>query len=157
VAVKEPFRLEVEPTLRGAELRISLPLKDGDAARIVGAPISITTEQLALYLPKLEGTTPVSERFEVRLDYESYGFRTRFLVWQLVHLSTRGAWKLKSVPEGFEVGRKEDGGAGDVPERVELLLEDTNTHATVHVRRDGKHVTVVYELDTLAAPAKNEL
>ena len=152
VAVKEPFRLEAEPTPRGAELRISLPVKNGDPGRIMGAPISITTEQLALYLPKIEGTVPVAERFEVTLDYESFAFRTHFLVWQLVDLSTRGAWKLKAVPEGFEVKRKEDGGIGEVPERVELLLEDTNTAARVHVRRDGKHVTVQYELETLGQP-----
>jgi hypothetical protein len=152
VATRDPFRLEVQPTPRGAELRISLPVKDGDAARIMGAPISITTEQLALYFPKIEGTVPVAERFEVTLDYESYPFRTHFLVWQLVDLSTRGAWKLQSVPEGFEVKRREDGGIGEVPARVEFTLEDTATQARVHVLRDGKHVTVEYELETLAAP-----
>ncbi len=151
-AVKEPFRLEVEPTPRGAELRILLPVKDGDPARILGAPISITTEQLALYFPKLEGTVPVRERFEVTLDYESFDFRTHFLVWQLVDLSTRGAWKLKAVPEGFEVARKADGGIGDVPERVELLLEDPHTQARVLVNRDGRHVTVEYQLETLSPP-----
>ena len=82
VAGKEPFRLEVERGPRGVELRVSLPLRDGDVARILSAPISITTEQLALYLPRLEGTAPVRERFEVSLDYESFAFRTHWLVWQ---------------------------------------------------------------------------
>jgi hypothetical protein len=152
VAGKEPFRLEVERRPRGAELRVSLPLRDGDVARILSAPISITTEQLALYFPKLAGTAPVRERFEVTLGYESFAFRTHWLVWQLVDLSTRGAWKLARVPEGFEVGRKSDGGIGEVPARVSLLLEDSATGARVAVDRDGKNVTVEYQLDTLAAP-----
>lgn len=146
---KEPFRLEVEPRPQGAELRLSVPVRDGDPARMLGAPISLTTEQLALYFPQLEGTAPVAERFEVALEYESFAFRTHFLVWQLVDLSTRVPWKLARVPEGFEVARKPDGGIGDVPERVSLALEDSTTGARVTVERDGKRVQVEYQLDTL--------
>lgn len=147
---KDPFRLEVEPQAGGAELRLSLPVRDGDPARMLASPTSISTEQLALYFPRLEGTAPVRERFEVALEYESFASRTQFLVWQLVYLSTRGPWKLARVPEGFELALKPDGGVGDVPERVSLALEDSTTGARVTVERDGKRVQLEYQLDTLA-------
>jgi hypothetical protein len=63
-ATRGVFRLEVEPRPAGAELRLSLPINDGDAARLLGAPISMTTEQLALYFPKPPGLEVAGERFE---------------------------------------------------------------------------------------------
>lgn len=149
---RREFRLEAEVGERGGEERLVLPIRDGDPAKLLSAPISMTTEHLALELPKHRRAATQWERFEVTLEYEAQPARAHFLVWQLVDLCTRGQWKLAQVPPGFEVGRKPDGGIGEVPEEVALALEDRASKARLSVDRRGGRVRLEYQLDTLAPP-----
>lgn len=151
-ATRGDFRLEADLGERGGEARLLLPIRDGDPAKLLTAPISMTTEHMALELPRLKRATMAWERFEVTLEYEAQPERAHFLVWQLVDLCTRGQWKLAQVPQGFEVARKPDGGIGEVPEQVSLAMEDSSSKARLLVDRRGGRVRVEYQLDTLAAP-----
>lgn len=148
-ATRDQFILEADWTDDAAELRLRLPLVQGDMEKLLSAPISLTTEQLALFFPVPKDLPVQSERFEVHLVWEAEDYRTAFLVWQLVDLATRSTWTLDAVPPGFEVARRPDGGPGAVPDQVSFELTEKTSEATLKVARDRTRVTADYLLRTL--------
>jgi hypothetical protein len=143
-AYRAPYTLEV----LGPNVSVSLPLVDGDAAKLLGAPSSMSTEQLSLWFPKVAGSAIDSESFQVRLKYEGNATRAGYIAWQLVSLSTAGSWKVEKYPEGYELARRPDGGGGGTPDEYSLTMVDSNTKAKLDVRRKGAQVDVRYTLKT---------
>ena len=141
---REPFKLLVQ----GPNLTLSMPLADADVSKLLGAPTSLTTEQLALWFPKVKGATIARERFRLQLSYEASAPRAQYIAWQMVELNTKGSWRVEQWPEGYELKRRPDGGGGGTPDEYSVTLVDTNTSARISVHRNGKSVDLAYELQT---------
>lgn len=125
---------------------VSVVLTADDVTRIYQSPAPLSSEQMALWLPTFS-SSGYSERFALSVHYRAPPTRASFLTRQLVDLSTRGLWQVKSLPEGWQPPRL-DGGFGAVPERFELILEEKDSGATMNVKRDGEDVWVRYVLPT---------
>ena len=57
-------------------------------------------------------------------------------------------WKAERWPEGWQRPRKEDGGAGDVPQDFTLVLTQRAQGAALHVERHEGRVALTYTLST---------
>ncbi len=143
-ATRAPYSLHIE----GNQLVLSLPLVEADVGKLLNAPVTMTTEQLAIWFPRLPGAKVIDERFRMTLLYDSPGWRAGYLAWQMVELNTHGSWRVEAYPEGYEPTRKADGGGGTTAQAYSLALVDTNTTARLEVHRDGGLVQLDYELRT---------
>lgn len=143
-ATRAPYTLQVA----GPTLTVSLPITEGDIGKLLNAPLTMTTEQMAVWFPKPTGATVTAEEFRLRLVYDSIAWRAGYLAWQMVDLNTQGTWKVEAYPEGYERKRRPDGGGGASPDAYALALVDTNTSARIEVHRDGGFVQLDYVLKT---------
>jgi hypothetical protein len=148
LATRAPFVLRLE----GTQLAVSLPLRNSDIGKLLGAPTAMTTEQLALWFPKISGANLVGETFRVTLRYESADWRTAYLAWQMVDLNSHGSWRVAKWPEGYDRERRPDGGGGATPDVYSLELTDNTTQARIQVHRDRAFVDLTYLLQTEEAP-----
>ncbi len=144
IATRSPYTLRID----GPKWVVSLPLVDEDIGKLLGAPVTMTTEQIALWFPKAPHATLVAEHFHLMLTYDSIAWRSGYLAWQMVEFNTRGSWKVDAYPEGYEQTRRADGGGGLTPMAYSLWLVDTNTSARIDVQRDGGFVRLDYLLRT---------
>lgn len=144
VATRAPYTLTVD----GPTLTLAIPVTEGDIGKLLNAPLTVTTEQLALWYPKPLPGHIAAEEFRLRLVYDSVAWRAGYLAWQMVHLNTAGSWKVERYPDGYERERRPDGGGGGTPEAYDLALVDSNTTARIEVRRDGGYVRLDYLLKT---------
>ena len=102
---------------------------------------------MAHWLPKLPFPIEM-ETFELKLNYEAARpSRAAFLAWQLAEGGFGAGWKTDALPEGWEHGRRPDGGAGAVPETFTLTLRQPG--AALTVRRESERVWLTYQLWTL--------
>jgi hypothetical protein len=143
-ATRSPYTLRID----GSKLIVSIPIVEEDIGKLLNTPLAQTTEQIALWYPKLPGATVIDERFHVQLIYDSIAWRSGFLAWQMVDLNTQGSWRVEKYPEGYEKVRRPDGGGGGTPEAYSLAIVDTNTTARIEVQRDGGFVQLDYWLRT---------
>lgn len=143
-AVRPPYTLE----LRGSKLEIWLPLLDADVAKMLGAPTAMTTEQLALWFPKVPDAVVTDERFRLDVKYEATESRAQYLAWQMVDLNTQSSWRVTKWPEGYERVRRPDGGGGGTPDDYSIELFDENTAGRIALHRQGPNVDFGYELVT---------
>lgn len=146
LAARPPFQLRLAGEGEERELSVVLPIGESELNRLLTAPASMSSEQLALYLPWPEGAQVVSERFVLELAYESRPARAAFLTWQMVSMLTGAGWKVDRYPEGFQADRLPDGGAGEVPQAFELEARNAGSGAMARVRRDGGLVHLTYTL-----------
>jgi hypothetical protein len=103
------------------------------------APTGLTSEELALYLPR--NVKPGAERFDFNVRYTSSPERSRELIRQASTLLVgSGQWKLTTPPEEWT-----DAMPAAMSERVELKGADT---ATITYERIGGRVFAHYSLDT---------
>ena len=144
VATRPPYTVRIE----GAQLGVSLPVAEEDIGKLLNAPLTMTSEQLALWLPRPPGASVLAEHFHLRLIYDSVAWRAGYLAWQMVDLNTKGSWRVEAYPEGYEQTRRPDGGGGATPLAYSLALVDTNTRARIEVHRDGGFVQLDYTLRT---------
>lgn len=144
LATRPPYTLRIE----GQQLVVSMPVVEADIGKLLNAPLTMTTEQIALWFPKLPGSTVIDEKFHLVLVYDSIAWRAGFLAWQMVDLNTQGSWRVETYPEGFERTRRPDGGGGGTPMAYSIALVDTNTSARIEVHRDGGFVQLDYVLRT---------
>ncbi len=126
-------------------LSISLPLSAEDVGNLYLAPAGLSSEELALYLPR--GLPAAREDFEVALHYASSPERCLAIVRQAVRLLTAaGVWKVTSAPPGWSE-QPDDGGPVDLPEAFEVTVETPGTR--IAWRRERGQVWVDYRLETL--------
>jgi len=144
LATRAPYTLRIE----GQQLAISIPVTEEDIGKLLNAPLTMTTEQLALWYPKLPGARVTDEMFHLRLVYDSIAWRAGYLAWQMVELNTQGSWRLQNVPDGYALKREADGGGGASPLAYDLSIVDSNTTARIDVKRDGGFVQLDYTLRT---------
>ncbi len=144
VATRAPYTLRIEDKT----LALSIPITEEDIGKLLNAPLTMTTEQLALWYPKLPKARITDETFHVRLIYDSIAWRAGYLAWQMVELNTQGSWRLQHVPDGYALKREADGGGGASPLAYDLTLIDSNTQARIDVKRDGGFVQLDYRLRT---------
>lgn len=150
VATRPPYTL----TIDGPTLTVALPVTEGDIGKLLNAPLTMTSEQIALWYPKPLPGAVAAEEFRLRLVYDSIAWRAGYLAWQMVHLNTAGTWKVERYPDGYELQRRPDGGGGGTPEAYHLALVDSNTSARIEVHRDGGYVRLDYVLKT-EEPVRN--
>lgn len=150
LATRAPYTLRVE----GPVLAVSLPIVEADIGKLLNAPLSMTSEQIALWFPKPTGVALASEEFRVKLIYDSIAWRTSFLVWQMVTLNAQGTWRVTQYPDGWEKNWRPDGGGGAIPGAFSMSLVDQSTTARIDVVRDGGFVQVEYVLAT-EEPVRN--
>ncbi len=144
LATRPPYTLRIA----GPQLVVSMPVVEADVGKLLNAPLAMTSEQIALWFPKLPGAVVVDERFHLKVIYDSIAWRAGFLAWQMVDLNTQGSWRVEQYPEGYERVRRPDGGGGGTPLAYSLALVDTNTRARIEVNRDGGFVQLDYVLRT---------
>ena len=143
-STRAPYTLAID----GQRLVISLGLVDADVPKMLGAPTAMTTEQLALWFPKVPGATVIHEVFLLEVRYEATEARAGYLAWQMVDLNTQGSWRVTKWPEGYERLRRPDGGGGGTPDAYALELVDSNTSARIALRRQKTTVEFSYQLVT---------
>jgi len=144
VGTRPPYTLQVD----GPRVVVSIPVVEADIGKLLNTPMAQTTEQIALWFPKVPGATVIDEQFHLRLIYESIAWRSGYLAWQMVDLNTKGSWRVEQYPEGYERTRRPDGGGGGTPLAYSIALVDTNTTARIEVHRDGGFVQLDYVLRT---------
>ncbi len=143
-ATRAPYTVRID----GPQLRVALPIFEEDIGKLLNAPLTMTTEQLGLWLPKPAGATVLAEHFHLRLVYEASENRAQYLAWQMVDLNSQGSWKVEAWPEGYERIRRPDAGGGGTPVAYSISLVDTNTTARIALRRDAGWVELDYLLRT---------
>ncbi len=143
-----PFRIEETRQGDVLEQTLRLPLTMEDVTALLHASSSLTTQHFAAMLPRPAGSELLDETFVVEVEYTASPERADFLVWQLVNLLTGTEWKVVSLPEGWQLGRRADGGAGEVPHRFELELARQRAGTRIVLRRDGERVRVEYRQPT---------
>ena len=144
VATRPPYTLRI----KGSQLVVALPITEPDIGKLLNAPVTMTTEQIALWFPTAKDAGVVAEEFRLRLVYDSIAWRAGYLAWQMVDLNTHGSWKVETYPDGYERVRRPDGGGGATPEAYSISLVDSNTSARIEVHRDGGRVQLDYLLRT---------
>lgn len=138
---RAPFTV-TEPT--PGTLHLSIPLSAEDIGNLYLAPAGLSSEELALYLPRLPAGR---EEFEVKLHYSSAPERSLFIVRQAVHLLTAaGLWKVTQAPERW-AEQPDDGGPVDLPEVFDVTVETPGTR--IHWHRERGQVWVHYRLETV--------
>jgi|CXWL01.1.fsa_nt_gi hypothetical protein len=146
VASREPFSSSAEVMGEGLVQVVSIPLTADDVARIFQSPAPLSSEQLAMWLPRFPGSQ-YTEEFTLSLHYRTVPNRADFLTRQLVELSTAGLWKVKSLPKDWGEN-KPDGGYGSVPEVFELTMIEQDSGATIELKKERDDVSVTYRLPT---------
>jgi len=142
------FHFRIAETPAGATAVIELPVDGETMGKLYTNPASLSSMQLAQYLPR-EGVTIDRDVFDFRLEYDtSTEKRATFLTRQLVELMLgNGQWKPGPLPAGWDPNL-EDGGYGGVPGSFEVTLTGVVDGAIVTLKRDGTRINVEYRLVT---------
>lgn len=142
--VHAPFALDVESLPDGrVRLWVGLPITQADVGKLLQSPSPMGTDALAHWLPDLPQSRRLEENFVFKIQYQgSSEARTDFLVRQMVDLLQAGDWKVESLPEGWELNRRPDGGVGGVPSAFSLRLKNVRDFSTIAVERKGTQVAV---------------
>lgn len=123
---------------------VGLPVTAQALENIYAAPSSMSTQELALYLPRdPKAFTTDRETFEFVVNYEAFtAERARFLVHQAVSLLLKNEqWQpTQPLPEGFA-----DGG---LPEQLAVQLVFPSDGSVVEFRRAGAQVQASFRLVT---------
>ena len=143
-ATRAPYTLRIE----GAQQVVSLPIVEEDIGKLLNAPLTMTTEEIALWFARPPGASVIDEKFHLKLVYDSIAWRAGYLAWQMVDLNTQGSWRVETYPDDYERKRRPDGGGGGTPLAYTITLVDTNTTARIEVHRDGGFVQLDYVLVT---------
>ncbi len=142
-AARPPFALSARRDADRLTVAIRLPLDGEGVGRLYQSPTPLTSETLADSLPDFPAARPLSERFQLSLDYVAVReSRADFLVRQLVDMLTAGRWAPSELPRGWEPGRRPDGGVGGVPPKFALTLTRGDPAAELQLDRDGARVHV---------------
>ena len=128
-AARPPFVFSSQVQGDALSQAVSIALSADDVTRIYQSPAPLSSEQMALWLPRFPNRS-YRERFELSVHYRAQPSRAAFLIRQLVDLSTRGLWTVKSLPIGWE-SPKPDGGVGSTPERFELTLDEKDSGSSM--------------------------
>jgi hypothetical protein len=140
LAVRAPFLLSAERAGDTVALTMTLPIGPDDVGKLLKSPAPVTTDHLLSYLPTVPGAPVRSEEFQLSLEYQAEPAHADILTRQLVDLLQASGWKVDNLPEGWEPGRRPDGGLGGVPREFELTL--TQGNAEVRVMRSPAQVKV---------------
>ena len=144
--VHAPFALDVEkiPNER-FRFVVGLPLQQSYVGRLLQSPAPMTSDQLAHWLPLPPDAEILKETFVLDLEYVG---KTRAvtdgLARQMIDLLLAGPWTLSAFPEGWQVGKSEDGGVGRVPAEFEIALHRIYGGTEVQVNKRGDRVAVRY-------------
>lgn len=139
--VRPPFTV-TEPA--PGTLHLELPLSAEDIGNLYLAPAGLSSEELALYLPRAPAAR---EDFEVTLHYSSSPERSLFIVRQAVRmLVAGGSWKVTSAPARW-AEQPDDGGPVELPDEFEVTVETPGTR--IAWRRARGQVWVHYRLETV--------
>ncbi len=130
-----------------AELRFWLELDDEVVMKLYGAPVSLSTQEMALYFPRDKQAVVDDERFIVALDYVADERRAAFLTKQALQLLERSGMFV------FEGARPWADDAG-VPDEFVAVMRNVDDGAKYTVKRHGALVHVEYELATFERPAQ---
>lgn len=125
-------------------LVMTLPLSVDDVGHIFMSPTSLSSMEMALYLPR---ELPVTkETFEVEVHYSSSPERCRMRVRQAVSLLVaNGQWQVTSAPPAWSPDAAAD---GELPEN--FVVEVTGTDgARIAFDRARGQVRVKYSLVTV--------
>lgn len=125
-----------------AEMALWIDLGDEAVARIFGAPTSLSSMEMALYLPRDPGQRVVFERFGLDIDYRTINpNRAAFMSKQVLELLERnGLWQFK----GARPWAEDAGVEGDFT----ATIVNPDEHSALEVRREGTDVFLRYTLDT---------
>ncbi len=146
-ATRPPFVFVGHAEGETARLVLALPLVPDDVGKLLHSPVTLTSEQLATYLPVPAGAERISERFLLQINYRADIERGDFLVHQMVDLLLGGEWRAE-LPEGWQKEKRPDGGVGAIPARFTLTLRRGQSDTEVFIDRDGTHVHLEYRQPT---------
>ncbi|MGA9522378.1 MAG: hypothetical protein WBV82_12995 [Myxococcaceae bacterium] len=142
-AKRPPFELEVRRTNGQVVSTIALPLEEGVMNKLLHSPSPMGTEHLSTLIPRLPGETAARESFRMELNYVAKPDRANFLVRSLVEDLMGVGWKPATPLVGWEPTLP-DGGAGPIPEDLELALVNEDTGGRLEIERRRGEVVLRY-------------
>lgn len=144
--IREPFDVVIGVAGDVLQQVANIPLSADDVSRIFQSPAPLSSEQLAMWLPRFPNSQ-LSEEFSLSLHYRAVPRRADFLVRQLVDFNTASLWKVMKLPDGWNE-KTADGGHGNVPENFILEMVEKDSGASIEVKKEGDDVWLTYLLPT---------
>lgn len=141
IAQSKPYFAEAERVAGHAVVRVGMVIPGEQFADILQTPSPVSTQHLSTMLPVPANTPFLQDTFIFEAHYNAERDRADALLRQLVEAKLKTGWTSESGPKELLMP---DGGAMD--ERFTAVLRDPARGGKLTLTRDGKAVTVVWEL-----------